>query len=151
MNNKTRIIIGVVIVVLFLIGMVALGQTQINVTNADSTIITNQNNPQIQNNSTDTVEMESLTIVKYTLNKDKSSKVNTKPKSVITDKSSKVNTNSKNKSENLVPINSVDSVLINRSFINNTAVSGGYSYSDGKVIIRGPEKFSDGVGIFNEG
>ena len=79
MNNKTRIIIGVVIVVLFLIGIVALGQTQTDVTN--STKITNQNDTQIQNNSTDTIEMESITIVKYDLNNDKSSKVNANSKS----------------------------------------------------------------------
>ena len=93
MNNKTCIIIGVVIVVLFLIGIVALQNTQINVTN--STQITNQ----IQNNSTDTVKIES---VKYSLMDNKSSKVNTKPKSEITDKS-KINDNkSVNISQNSV-------------------------------------------------
>ena len=79
MNNKTRIVIGVVIAVLFVIGIVALEQTQTDVTNTNSTKITNQNNTQIQNNSTDTIEMESITIVKYALNNDKYSKVNTKP------------------------------------------------------------------------
>lgn len=93
MNNKTRIIIGVVIIVLFLIGIVALQNTQTTVTN--STQITNQ----IQNNSTDTVKIES---VKYSLMDNKSSKVNTKPKSEITDKS-KINDNkSVNISQNSV-------------------------------------------------
>lgn len=93
MNNKTRIIIGVVIIVLFLIGIVALQNTQTNVTN--STQITNQ----IQNNSTDTVKIES---VKYSLMDNKPSKVNTKPKSEITDKS-KINDNkSVNISQNSV-------------------------------------------------
>ncbi len=75
MNNKTRIIIGVVIVVLFLIGIVALEQTQ-PINSSEPTKITNQNDTQIQNNSTDTIEIESNTVVKYSLNKDKSSKVN---------------------------------------------------------------------------
>ena len=84
MNNKTRIIIGVVIVVLFLIGIVALGQTQ-PINSSEPTKITNQNDTQIQNNSTDTIEIESNTVVKYSLNKDKSSKVNANSKNKSVD------------------------------------------------------------------
>ena len=104
MNNKTRIIIGVVIAVLFVIGIVALEQTQ-PINSSEPTKITNQNNTQIQNNSTYTVEIESITIVKYALNNDKSSKVNTKPKSVNVNKSSKVNANSKSNDESLIIFN----------------------------------------------
>ena len=95
MNNKTRIIIGVVIAVLFVIGIVSLVQTQTDVTN--STKITNQNDTQIQNNSTDTIEMESNTVVKYSLNNDKSSKVNT---------------NSENKSVNVAQVDSTRQKLL---------------------------------------
>ena len=136
MNNKTRIVIGVVIAVLFVIGIVALEQTQ-PINSSEPTKITNQNNTQIQNNSTDTIEMESLTIVKYTLNNDKSSKVNTKSKSksVITDKSSKVNTKPKTTAKNVIHDNTFNGT-INNITINTTIPPTNFTIPPTKVTIE---------------
>lgn len=110
MNNKTRIIIGIVVVVLFLIGIFALDYTQ-HVNSSEPTKITNQNDTQIQIINTDKIDVESIAVVKCSL-KDKSNfnslnmnnsfKVNSK----LMNNSFKVNSKLKNKS-NEVQFNTV--------------------------------------------
>ena len=113
MNNKTRIIIGIIIVVLFLIGIGSLEHAQ-HINRLESTKFTNQNNTQIQINGTDKVDMESIDIVKSSL-KDKSPNINIKSISVNVNKSSKVNTKLKNKSDE-VQINTVKEDILQPSF-----------------------------------
>ena len=48
MNNKSRVIIGVVFVVLFLVAVVAFEATQTNVTTSQPNNITKQNDTQVQ-------------------------------------------------------------------------------------------------------
>ena len=113
MNNKTRIIIGIIIVVLFLIGIGSLEHAQ-HINRLEPTKFTNQNNTQIQINGTDKVDMESIDIVKSSL-KDKSPNINIKSISVNVNKSSKVNTKLKNKSDE-VQINTVKEDILQPSF-----------------------------------
>ena len=133
MNNKTRIIIGVVIAVLFVIGIVALVQTQ-PINSSEPTKITNQNDTQIQNNSTDTIEMESNTVVKYSLNKDKSSKVNA---------------NSKNKSVNVTQNRDILNKSFTKSITLISAQIGGKQdleiHISDKVFTQGSESVSDSL------
>ena len=101
MDNKTRIIIGVVFVVLFLVAVVAFEATQ---TTSEPNNITKQKDTQVQiQNKTNNVEKTKPVMVVKTeqsVNVDKSSKVNTEPKSIIIDKSSKVNTKPNDSAKN---------------------------------------------------
>ena len=64
MNNKTRIIIGVVFVVLFLAAVVAFEATQTNVTTSQPNNITKQNDTQVQIQNETKTGTINITIIK---------------------------------------------------------------------------------------